>query len=275
MRSAGNFNSEWGYLAPAPSFVRTVRVVMVATAVGATAGAAVVLSLIDHPSAEHNRTAAIAAHAIVTSVQAAPATAPQAPHSAAAPLAAPVSMTSTAGPVAPSPVQTQSPISVAPQMKAMAAPSPVAPQVATQPPPAAAMQTPPAAIAANAAPAAAASAEPPPATPDQEPAAIHRSADESPAALENSAASAAAIASTPKPASGLASLSDVPQAAGAERAEAPDQALIPPQTVPPVKKPRPHPAYASNNKYQRAPNLGTLLRRLFIPHDRTSSYPNR
>ncbi len=73
MRSAGNFNSEWGYLAPAPSFMRTVRVVLVATAIGATAGAAVVLSLIDRPTtAEHDRTASITAHAIVTSAQAAP-----------------------------------------------------------------------------------------------------------------------------------------------------------------------------------------------------------
>ena len=40
MRSAGNFSPEWGYLAPAPSFMRTARVVLVATAVGATAGAA-------------------------------------------------------------------------------------------------------------------------------------------------------------------------------------------------------------------------------------------
>jgi len=50
MRSAGNFNPEWGYLAPASSFARTARVVLVATAIGATAGAGVVLSLIDRPS---------------------------------------------------------------------------------------------------------------------------------------------------------------------------------------------------------------------------------
>ncbi len=45
MRSAGNFSPEWGYLAPAPSFMRTARIVVVATAIGATAGAGVVLSL--------------------------------------------------------------------------------------------------------------------------------------------------------------------------------------------------------------------------------------
>ena len=49
MRFAGNFHPEWGYLAPAPSFLRTTRVALVAAAVGATAGAGVVLSLTDRP----------------------------------------------------------------------------------------------------------------------------------------------------------------------------------------------------------------------------------
>src|ERR1700675_1668783 len=71
MRSAGNFNPEWGYLAPAPSFMRTARVVLVATAIGATAGAGVVLSLVDHPAADGEKMS-VAAHAIVTAVQAAP-----------------------------------------------------------------------------------------------------------------------------------------------------------------------------------------------------------
>jgi hypothetical protein len=86
MRSAGNFSPEWGYLAPAPSFMRTARVVLVATAVGATAGAAVVLSLVDRPATEGEATA-VAAHAIVTSVQAAtvPAMSAPAPMAAVAP----------------------------------------------------------------------------------------------------------------------------------------------------------------------------------------------
>ncbi len=50
MRSAGNFHPEWGYLAPAPSFMRTIRIVLVAMAVGATAGAGVVLSLVGPPA---------------------------------------------------------------------------------------------------------------------------------------------------------------------------------------------------------------------------------
>jgi len=77
MRSAGNFSPEWGYLAPAPSFMRTARIVMVATAIGATAGAGVVLSLVDHPSAEGETTSLIGAQAIVTAVHAAtPASVP-------------------------------------------------------------------------------------------------------------------------------------------------------------------------------------------------------
>jgi hypothetical protein len=44
MRHAANFHPEWGYLAPAPSFIRTVRIVLVATAVGAIVGAGVSFS---------------------------------------------------------------------------------------------------------------------------------------------------------------------------------------------------------------------------------------
>jgi hypothetical protein len=54
MRRAANFNPEWGYLAPAPSFIRSARLVLVATAVGASAGGAVVFSLVDRPVAEQS-----------------------------------------------------------------------------------------------------------------------------------------------------------------------------------------------------------------------------
>src|SRR5580700_11055349 len=89
MRSTGNFSPEWGYLAPAPSILRTMRVVLVATAVGATAGAGVVLSLVDH-SAGDGEKVSMAAHAIVTSAQAAPmpAMTVPAPMANAAPIAA-------------------------------------------------------------------------------------------------------------------------------------------------------------------------------------------
>jgi hypothetical protein len=69
MRSAGNFHPEWGYLAPAPSFMRTARIVLVATAIGATAGAAVIISLVQRPAADAANMS-IAAHALVTSVTA-------------------------------------------------------------------------------------------------------------------------------------------------------------------------------------------------------------
>jgi len=48
MRHVMNFHPEWGCLAPAPSLIRTMRTVLVATAVGAVAGGGVVLSLADH-----------------------------------------------------------------------------------------------------------------------------------------------------------------------------------------------------------------------------------
>ncbi|HTV38563.1 MAG TPA: hypothetical protein VMF12_19195 [Xanthobacteraceae bacterium] len=65
MRSAGNFHPEWGYLAPAPSFMRTARVALVATAIGATAGAVVVVSLVARPGANDDNSS-IAAHALVS-----------------------------------------------------------------------------------------------------------------------------------------------------------------------------------------------------------------
>ena len=52
MRSADNFNPEWGYFAPRPSFLRTARIVLVATAISATSGGAVVYALIEPPSTE-------------------------------------------------------------------------------------------------------------------------------------------------------------------------------------------------------------------------------
>jgi hypothetical protein len=71
MRSAGNFHPEWGYLAPTPSFVRTLRIALVATAIGATAGAGVVVSLVARPASGGTADSLIAAHALVTGVPAA------------------------------------------------------------------------------------------------------------------------------------------------------------------------------------------------------------
>ncbi len=74
MRHLGNFNPEWGYLAPAPSLLRTVRVFVVAVVIGATASAAVVFSLMDRPAAETS----VAARTLVLSADPAqPARDPQ------------------------------------------------------------------------------------------------------------------------------------------------------------------------------------------------------
>ena len=50
MHHAGHL--EWGYLAPAPSFIRTARVVLVAAAIGVIAGAGIVFSLVSHAPIE-------------------------------------------------------------------------------------------------------------------------------------------------------------------------------------------------------------------------------
>jgi hypothetical protein len=104
MRSAGNFSPEWGYLAPAPSFMRTARIVVVATAIGAIAGAGVVLSLVDRPAADDDQASANA-QAIVSSVEAAPATS-AASNDAGSSAAAPVNVTA----VAPAPALPAAPV---------------------------------------------------------------------------------------------------------------------------------------------------------------------
>jgi hypothetical protein len=95
MRFAGNFHPEWGYLAPAPSFMRTARIVAVATAIGATAGAGVVLSLAGSsspgPQADAARSLVIV-HSLVQPAEAAPSAALPAPSAAPAVAAAPISV---------------------------------------------------------------------------------------------------------------------------------------------------------------------------------------
>jgi hypothetical protein len=66
MRDAGNFNPEWGYLAPVPGFVRIVRIALAAAAIGASAGAAVVFSLVERPAAETS----VSARTLVSSSEA-------------------------------------------------------------------------------------------------------------------------------------------------------------------------------------------------------------
>jgi hypothetical protein len=66
-------NQKWrlsqiiGYVAGANSFMRTIQIVFVATAIGATAGGGVVLSLVDFPTDQ----ASVAAHTTAASAQAA------------------------------------------------------------------------------------------------------------------------------------------------------------------------------------------------------------
>ena len=82
MRSADNFNPEWGYLAPRPGFLRSARIAFVAAAIGATSSGAVVYALIEPPAAEGTSVAArtlvrsadsaIAATAVTAPVQAVP-----------------------------------------------------------------------------------------------------------------------------------------------------------------------------------------------------------
>src|SRR5262249_40360958 len=62
MRYDRNFHPEWGYVAAAPSVMRTVRLIAVAAIIGATASAATVFSLLDRPVAEES----VAARTLVT-----------------------------------------------------------------------------------------------------------------------------------------------------------------------------------------------------------------
>jgi hypothetical protein len=104
MRFAGNFHPEWGYLAPAPNFMRTARVVVVATAIGATAGAAVVLSLAERSApgamADAGKTMVVVHSLVQPAEAAAPATTPIAA-TTPTPVIAPVAAAVPAAPVAP------------------------------------------------------------------------------------------------------------------------------------------------------------------------------
>src|SRR5580704_10468979 len=106
MPFGGNFHPEWGALAPAPSFMRTARIVAVATAIGATAGAGVVLSLAGSSSTLVPPTGAeavsdeplVIVHSLVQPAEAAPVAAQPVPSPVVA--AAPVNVPA----IAPAPV---------------------------------------------------------------------------------------------------------------------------------------------------------------------------
>jgi hypothetical protein len=52
MPHGGNFNPEWGYLAPRPGFIRTLRAVLLAGAIGTVAGMTVAVTLVARPAAD-------------------------------------------------------------------------------------------------------------------------------------------------------------------------------------------------------------------------------
>ncbi|HXX05157.1 MAG TPA: hypothetical protein VEJ37_12595 [Xanthobacteraceae bacterium] len=79
MRPARYSHPEWGYLAPAPSFVHMVRIVATAVAVGACAGAATAVSLIDRSGADQSVAARTLAQPINEAMAPVPAPAPQSP----------------------------------------------------------------------------------------------------------------------------------------------------------------------------------------------------
>jgi hypothetical protein len=145
MRFAGNFHPEWGYLAPAPNIMRTARVVVVATAIGATAGAAVVLSLAERSApgamADAGKTLVVVHSLVQPAEAAAPATAPVAA-AAPAPVVAPVATAAPASPVAPAaPAKVQASIqpstpATAPVMRQPSAPPVTASAQPIAPPPA-------------------------------------------------------------------------------------------------------------------------------------------
>jgi hypothetical protein len=240
MRSAGNFSPEWGYLAPAPSFLRTARVVLVATAVGATAGAAVVLSLVDRPAADATKTQ-IAAHAIVTSVHATPAAAvtPSAPAPVAA-LAVPGKVTA--------PADAKAPDVKPPDVKADAKPQISMPAQAVQdrraeapaqfePPPVMAQPVTNASV-----PAVSPTVSPPVAT----------------LAPATAPALGPAAASVPAGAAGMAALSATPVAVSeTATSDAPDLTITAPEPALPQKKAK----HAAKPKSE--PGLGSVLKHLF------------
>jgi hypothetical protein len=65
MYRAESFHPEWGCLATAPGFIRTARVAVLATTIGATVSAGVVFSLLTYPTTE----SAVSARTLVRPVQ--------------------------------------------------------------------------------------------------------------------------------------------------------------------------------------------------------------
>jgi hypothetical protein len=233
MRFAGNFHPEWGYLAPAPNFMRTARVVVVATAIGATAGAAVVLSLAERSApgavADAGKTLVVV-HSLVQ------------PAEAAAPAVAPVA-TATPAPVI-APIATAAPVAPAAPPKAQASvqPTPASAPITRQP------SAPP--VTASAQPIA-----PPPVPSDSR--AVSTSA--APASVAALSESPPVIEASP-PATDNAVVSPVPSAPQKDATKKPAATG---QTIQqPQRGPQPAVAAAPKKKPEER-GLGPVLRRLF------------
>ena len=229
MRFAGNFHPEWGYLAPAPNFMRTARVVVVATAIGATAGAAVVLSLAERSApgamADAGKTLVVVHSLVQPAEAAAPAAAPVAA-ATPSPVMAPVV---TAAPAAPAKVQA----SVQPSVPANA---PVTRQPSAPP------------VTASAQPIA-----PPPAPSDLR--TVSTSA--APASVAALSESPPVTEASPPPASNAAAVSPVPLAPQKDAIKKPAATGQQPQHGP-------QPAFAAAPKKKpEERGLGPVLRRLF------------
>ena len=229
MRFAGNFHPEWGYLAPAPNFMRTARVVVVATAIGATAGAAVVLSLAERSApgavADAGKTLVVV-HSLVQPAEAAVAAATPAP------VIAPIA---TAAPVAPA-----APLKV----QASVQPTPTNVPVTRQP------SAPP--VTASAQPIA-----PPPAPSDSR--AVSTSA--APASVAALSESPPVIEASP-PATDKAVVSPVPLAPQKDAIKKPAAPATGQTIQQPQRGPQPAVAAAPKRKPEER-GLGPVLRRLF------------
>jgi hypothetical protein len=235
MRFAGNFHPEWGYLAPAPNFMRTARVVVVATAIGATAGAAVVLSLAERSApgavADAGKTLVVVHSLVQPAEAAAPATAPVAA-TTPTPVIAPVAAAVPAAPVAPvAPAKVQA--SIQPSTTAT---TPIMRQPSVPP------------VTASAQPIA------PPPAPSESPAVSTSAAPASVAALSESPPVSEA---SPPPASNAAAVSPVPLAPQKDAIKKPAATGQQPQ-----HGPQPAVAAAPKKKPEER-GLGPALRRLF------------
>lgn len=261
MRSSGNFSPEWGYLAPAPSFARTARVVLVATVIGATAGAGVVLSLVERSSGPDKTP--VATRAIVTTVraEAVPSVAPAAPVATASP----VKPASASVSVAPAPADKPDISKRASRATQQARPAPIPRTITAAPSPAAS-------VSANisspntAAPAPAAE----PAVNAIAPASAAATADVVAPLAAPVTASAPAAAST-SAATGLPAAAEPPKAVDAASADAPEStAIMAPEQAAPKKTKR----HASPNKNASLPGIGSIFRRVFASHGGRTYYPN-